>query len=672
MSPKIYYLQRQQPELRFSSVVDASPDHSLDSEDDVHEPQFDSISDNESDAAPANMARALPISLEFFHDPRLNHFVKRFLHRSTKGRMSREQGKEMWALSREFPAFDAIEMKSYDTMERRVREVMPQPKVFWKVKILDSGEFVKGKGDSFPEKRYADKEKYEVWTVWTRLSLRELILYHGGKHLDCDFVEDGYVVFDKVHVTFTFDGIPCAKSTADTLTVMGLKFKGCRYVYIPQARIAKRAAAKNIHEFLDPFIEECKALQVTVDFLVADAPMRSFLKCLKGHAGRHSCEMCEARGTCVNRRICYPRTSLHQRRRTHAKWITYVEDLEEQRQFERTDHVCGITGRSPLMGLPGFNMVQQSPTDPMHRDWLGIVRMSLWKPTVGISKAGVMNARGRRIHEAVSSVYKKYRLPQEFTHRAREVDYANFKAQEWKCLTVTAFETICDVVLQEIGHELAHVWCLFAYLIFIHYGPQASRDKVGQERLEELHEALYDEFEDEFGAGACTFNWHSFSHLPEVAKLGSPIDMSTNAFESAYGLVQQSYAPATRNRGLQIVRNMLLRSINHSPGVHCKNNVIIEPTPDGLRHNDSIVVTEDLSFYKVKATINDNVIVYAMNTEPWSSKHDSTLDWSATGIALYKGLIERDICLRRSDIRGKGVMTAGNVLVPMYYNLLFS
>ena len=586
--------------------------------------------------------------------------------------MSREQGKEMWALSREFPAFDPMEMKSYDTMERRVREVMPQPKVSWRVKVLDTGEFVEGKGESFPEARYADKDKYEVWTVWTRLSLRELIMYHGGKHLDCHFVEDGFVVFEKVHLTFTFDGIPCAKSSSDTLTVMGLTFKGCKYVYIPQARIARRAAPKNIHEFLDPFVAECKSLKVTVDFLVADAPMRSYLKCLKGHAGRHSCEVCEARGTCVNRRICYPRTSMHQKRRTHASWIVYVEDLEEQRQYERTDHVVGITARSPLLELPGFNMVQQSPSDPMHRDWLGIVRTSLWKPTVGISKAGVMNAQGRRIHQAVSAVYKKYRLPQEFTHRAREVDYANFKAQEWKCLTVTAFDTICDVVLQELGHETAHVWCLFAFLIFIHYGPKAKRDQLGQARLEELHEQLYDEFEDDFGSGACTFNWHSFFHLPEIGKFGTPIEMSTSGYESAYGLVQESYAPSTRNRGLQIVRNMLLRSINHSPGVYCNNNVIIEATKDGLRHKDSIVITEDLHFYKVQAVMADNVIVHAMDTEPWSSKHDPTLDWQVTGIALYKGIIERDICLKRGDIRGKGVLTAGNVLIPMYYQLLFS
>ncbi len=665
------YLQRQSPDLQFSSVVEGEIEHEPEYVSDHDAGNADPSSD--SDQQDSNV-RAVKPCLDFYADPKLNNFVKKYLLRFAKGRMTRNQGKEMWAFGVEVATdIDPLELRSYDTMERRVREVMPQPTVTWSVRVRDDGSFIRGRGKFFPQRRFSDKTKYQTWIVWTRLCLRELIMYHGGKHQNCDFVEDGMIVFNKVRLTVTFDGIPCANSSSDTLTVMGLRFHGCKYIYIPQARIACNKALKNIHDFLDPFIDQCNMLKVTVDFVVADAPMRSFLKCLKGHAGWYSCEVCEARGRCVHKKVCYPRTELHHPRRTHARWIMFLEDLEDQRKTARnTGDVRGITGRSPLLRLPGFNIVHQAPSDPMHRDWLGVVRNNLWRNTVGVGKSGLMNAKGKRITDAVNKVYLACRLPQEFTHKSRDIDHANFKAQEWKCLAMTCFPAICDIVNEEWGHQLAHVWCLFAYLIFIHYGPSGPREQLGKETLQQLHELLYDEFEDEFGASACTFNWHAFSHLPDVSEFGSPMDMSTENFESAYGLVQQSFAPSTRNRGLQIVRNMLLRSINHNEGIHCAHNLIVEPTVAGLRHDDSIVIDENLKFYKVQKVIGDEVIVFSMDTADWSCQHDPTLQWSLTGVKRYMGLIEREQKLLRSDIRGKGVLTDKNVLIPMYRQLIFS
>ena len=588
--------------------------------------------------------------------------------------MTRGQGKEMWTFGQEVATdIDPQELGSYDTMERRVREVMPPPSVTWSVRVREDNSFIKGKGPVFPEKRFQDRKKFQVWIVWTRVALKDLIKYHGGKHPNCEFVEDGKIVFNKVRLTMTFDGIPCANSSSDTLTVMGLRFKGCKYVYIPQARLAANKAVKNLHDFLDPFVEQCNALQVTVDFVVADAPMRAFLKCLKGHSGWYSCEVCEARGKCINKKVRYPRTEMHQPKRTHARWLMFLEDLEDQRETApNTSDVRGITGRSPLLRLPGFNMIHQAPSDPMHRDWLGVVRNNLWRNTVGVAKSGLMNARGRRISDAVSKIYLACRLPQEFTHRSRDIDHTNFKAQEWKTMVLTCFPSICDNVEEEWGHQLAHVWCLFAFLVLIHYGPPEPRASIGKDTLEQLHELLYDEFEDEFGPSACSFNWHAFSHLPDVRDFGSPMDMSTEMFESAYGLVQLSYAPSARNRGLQIVRNMLLRTVNHSEGSHCQSNFIVEPTPAGLRHDDSIVIDAKLNFYKVQKVLGNQVVVFPMETEEWSCDHDPTLKWSLTGIRRYKGLIEREKLLHVSDIQGKGVLCDKQVLVPLYRDIIFS
>ncbi len=615
-----------------------------------------------------------PITFHFYDDPDLNQVVGDFMKAFTKHRMKRSQGKGMWAVVSRLARKLGIETKSYDTTERKVNSCLPTPKVSWKVKRLSDDVVKEGHGEKFPEKRFKDKAKYETLSIWTRIALKDLIDFHLSMHKHSNWLVHGKVDYSKVRLSFTYDGIPYAKSSSDTLNVMGIQFKECRQVYIPHIRFAKKHESKDITKFLDPFIDECIALGVKVDFFLADAPMRAFIKCIKGHAGRHSCENCEAEGEVIARKVCYPPSQMNKRCRTHQRWIDFVQDLESQQEepTSSTTNVKGITGRTPLLRLPEFDIIKQCPPDPFHRDWLGIVRSSLWRHTVGLNKGGVMNKRGQRICRRISDVYRKINLPSEFSHRSRPIDYANFKGHEWKSMTISCLWEICDVVKDEHEQQTAHVWLLFVYLVMIYNGPTWARKSLGDNQLRFLHDVLYEEFAEEFGQSACTFNWHGFSHMPAIAEYGRPEELSTEPYESAYGRVKYAYHPGTRNVGLQIARNMLLRCIDHVEGVHCKKTLRIKERSGEVRNDDSIVIDDTFNYYSVIATSGDLVFGREMKKKTWKCPHDRNLDMDLIGIYKFKKLSDQVTTLKRDMIKGKGVLTERKLLIPFYWDMLYS
>ena len=612
-------------------------------------------------------------SLSFYPDPEMNMFIREFMRDYTKGKMNRANGRRMWRLHQKYTKFPGGEpLPSFETLERKVHDAIPKAKVAWTVQRLDNEVVLKGRGECFPEKKFKDKSIYETSCIWTRIGLRDLVQHHATLHPNAKFIVDGQIRYDQVTLKFTYDGIPLGKSSPDTLNVMGVMFEGCKLVYIPHVRVARRSYAKNLSEFLDYFIDECIALRVKVNLFVGDAPMRAFIKCLKGHAGRFSCEVCEAKGVAVDRRICYPASEMGQAQRSHDRWKFIVDDLKQQREHGAVDNVKGIMGESPLLRLPGFDMVRKAPPDPFHRDWLGIAKGTLWKFALGLAKGGYMNQQGKRIADAVSDVYRQISLPKEFSHRSRAIDYANFKAHEWKSLTLSTFPYVCELLSREYGDQFAQIWQLFIFLVMIYHGPEWAMNAAGEDFLRSQHKALYEKFEEEFGQGACTFNFHSFSHMPEICTFARPTQLSTEPFESAYGQVQGSYAPGTRNIGLQITRNMLMRTLAHVEGRQCTQRLHLEEKRKSKRTDDSYIHDSRFNYYKILSVHGRSFQCKKVKTEKWTCVVDPSIPMNLIGVYKYKGLSNETLHVKRQVVNGKAIVTSDKLIIPFTKEMLFS
>ena len=92
--------------------------------------------------------------------------------------------------------------------------------------------------------------------------------------------------------------------------------------------------------------------------VIADGPMRSYLKRTKGHSGYWSCDRCIQKGDMVNRAILLK--NVNAPRRTDIDFLTYHTN-----QFSFDDHLKDPTDVSPFLEI-GCQMVTAFIFDPMH------------------------------------------------------------------------------------------------------------------------------------------------------------------------------------------------------------------------------------------------------------------------------------------------------------------
>ena len=240
-------------------------------------------------------------------------------------------------------------------------------------------------------------------------------------------------------------------------------------------------------------------------------------------------------------------------------------------------------------------------------------------------------------------------------------------------MLITSFTAICQIVNDEVGHILARIWSTYTFLILLYYGPEWVFNEFEDDYLEELHQRLYDDYEMEFGPQACSYNWHAFYHMHTVRKLGRAHLVSTEAYESAYGHVKNAYQPGTRNISLQIVRNMMMKGINNHTPDHCDHELILEPERvKSVRFDDSVAVDEQLNYYKIIHVNGDVVTVLPMETTRWECPWDPTLPFHKVGAKKFKAFAQCQIELDKRLLLGKGVLLDNKLLVPFYWDMLYS
>lgn len=287
-----------------------------------------------------------------------------FLNAMVVGKMSRCNAERFWNVCIKHSRYPPEELPSFITILRRMRSQLPGVDMNWKIYDQEMKIEIIGNGPVFPKKMYGNSKRYVLHELWTSLKLRDVIRFHvsiheKNKHL---YMTNGKIDYSKITLSFTCDGVPMAKSSSNSLYVLGVRFHGCRNVYLIKTRYSLPNEKKDLEKFLVPFIEECNDLKVEVDKFLGDAPIRSFFKVMKGHSGYYSCEYCESKGECVQRHVCFPSDTFPGPPRSKERW----EECVMTWQMEGNSYM-GIMGKSPLMQLPNFDIIRDSPADPMHR-----------------------------------------------------------------------------------------------------------------------------------------------------------------------------------------------------------------------------------------------------------------------------------------------------------------
>lgn len=179
----------------------------------------------------------------------------------------------------------------------------------------------------------------------------------------------------KIEVIVNIDGLPLFnKSDIDLIPILMQVFHP-EYSCTPfvVALYCGRSKPHSINDFLNDFVDEASLYQqngieienINYEFKVkclnCDTPMRSFIKCTKGHTGFYTCERCETKGESVSKNKNNPKSKMRVFPEIDAKRRTKTS-FKKQKQPEH--HHPGET--SPLLRIKNFDPVRGVLLDSMH------------------------------------------------------------------------------------------------------------------------------------------------------------------------------------------------------------------------------------------------------------------------------------------------------------------
>ena len=150
---------------------------------------------------------------------------------------------------------------------------------------------------------------------------------------------------------------------------------------------------------------------------VLDAPARSFVKCIIGHAGYNACERCTIEGSRVQHRTVYLNNDSWEKR-TSAEFSSGAFIGNHQQSL------------SPLVEL-GIDCVNQFSLDYMHLVLLGVVKRILQFLKKGPNGCRLSNQLISQISDRLIS--HNGRMPSEFNRQPRSLDdLCYWKATEFR------------------------------------------------------------------------------------------------------------------------------------------------------------------------------------------------------------------------------------------------
>jgi len=392
-------------------------------------------------------------------------------------------------------------------------------------------------------------------------------------------VEGGNIVSMQINI----DGIPLFKSTGGQfwpiLGKLALPFASEPFVIGIFSGVNKPG---NLN-FLTDLVAECKSLmqsgiahinhlfQFSIHSVICDAPARSFIKNVKGHASYSACERCMVSGV-WNGKMTFPDINAVKR-----------SDVAFDEMQDADHH----KGQSPLSEL-GIGMVSQFVIDYMHLVCLGVVRRLIW-----LWMSGPVNVQTRLRAKSVSDIseclicFQKF-IPVEFARKPRSLVHW----QRWKATEFRQFLLYTGPValMGKVSNAVYNNFMLLSVGMFLLLNKNFACKAEYVDYAEELLQLFVKHFADLYGTNMLVYNVHNIIHLADDArKYGALDSVSAFCFENFLGkMIRLVRKP---NRPLQQVirrlweqrqyRNTCERtSVRSGPAAeHCSVNI-----PVGIGH----------------------------------------------------------------------------------------
>lgn len=412
---------------------------------------------------------------------------------------------------------------------------------------------------------------------------------------------------------------------------------------------------------LDPLSSDCG---IQVDRVIADAPKRAELRCLKQHGGYFCCDICVAMGqsykTGISRKVVFPNsTSMFQRLRTHEE----MDDLSCRLHVLDENARLGLTGRSALFNIAGFDVVSGMVPEYMHSTCIGIAQRLIQLTFVAGDKRRTLHDHRRHSTKYVDEELPRVRVPSEFSRRTRKLDLGSFKAEEYRNI-VLFFFPIMVASLEDSRCEMK-LWAYLSYIVRAYCLPDVEFEYVSKRDLQHYVTRFHELLQNKYGVSEMIYNMHIFHHLNYVRDQGALPTHSAFPYEGSFAELRRVLVPGTPNPAKQVIRK-LYESIEFMH-YRCVKQIRVRPhqtqkVDDSLfyKYDDS---TGHYDFYVARTDSDQTGKLSASRVcvEP-ANLGLRQLDWASVGVFKMLGENEAEISMCIGDITGKAINCLGHIM----------
>lgn len=395
--------------------------------------------------------------------------------------------------------------------------------------------------------------------------------------------------FEKT-IQCSLDGVAEAKGNSVSLDVYSSKFNKCRYVYPHRiVRPLKKGFVDN-KEQLKKYLTDIQENSLYISAFIADNLKRANIRDCLNHSALFPCEYCFARETKVTLKksisekkdsgrdlliekinniqknikdqntskvlknivtdledikhkerqmTVWPSSTANQELRTKEKILDIVYLIQENQLNEESEpltreDVKGVVGKSLLLDIESYDFVTMTIAEYMHLVCLGVVkRLTELTFNVGLNRTRITKRKLSSTKE-FNSLMAATKMVFEFSRRSRDLDFAVYKAEEFRNLLLFFFPHVLQC-LEKSAKERS-VWLYLVFMVRACVLPDNEYFNVSANEISIACKKFYHLYERLFGALNCSYNTHVLpSHLPQIRALGPLTETSAFKFESFYG-----------------------------------------------------------------------------------------------------------------------------------------